>query len=148
MRPGRELDVQVAQEVLGHRVFVKNKKLFEETPAGERPLRFFDSDLNDAWEVAEKFRIALLPVDRDQWFAFAGQTEGWKSPTELLEFLQAGKFEGCGASVGKNAAKVICHAAVNAANKRKAEAEKSTSEPAESAEAVRITPDSQSEMTH
>lgn len=148
MRPGRELDVQVAQEVLGHKVFVKNKKLFEETPAGERPLRCFDSDLNDAWEVAEKFRIALLPVDRDQWFAFAGQTDGWKSPTELLEFLQAGKFEGCGASVGKNAAKAICHAALNAVNKRKHEATKSSDEVHVASEPVQASIEASSEMTH
>ncbi|MEQ1879261.1 MAG: hypothetical protein ABL958_21680 [Bdellovibrionia bacterium] len=122
MRPGRELDVKVAQEVLGHKVFVKNKKLFEETPVGERPLRLYDSDLNDAWEVADRLHIALLPVEGGQWFGFVGRVEGWKSPTELLEFLQAGDFTGCGASVGKNPAKVICQTAMNAITKRTEEA--------------------------
>jgi hypothetical protein len=122
MRPGRELDVLVAQEILGHRVFVKNKKLFEETPAGERPLRFFDSSMTDAWEVVEKMNITIIPVQESGWFAFVGRDRPWSSPAEFLEFLQKGEFMGCGAAVGKNPSKVICQAAISANEKRKAEA--------------------------
>ncbi|HEX4923282.1 MAG TPA: hypothetical protein VFV50_04320 [Bdellovibrionales bacterium] len=118
MRPGRELDVLVAQEVMGHKVFVKNKKLFEETPVGERPLRLYDSDLNHAWEVVEKMNITVIPVQADAWFAFVGREHRWQSPAEFLEFLQKGEFLGCGAAVGKNPPKVICQAAINALQKR------------------------------
>jgi hypothetical protein len=120
MNPARKLDAEVAEQVLGHKVFVKSKKLFEQTEKGERPLRFFDTDLNDAWEVAEKLNISLIAVEDGGWFAFVGP-RAWKSPTDLLEFINAGQFEGCGAAVGKSPARVICHAAINATNKRNQE---------------------------
>ena len=46
------------------------------------------------------------------------KNEDCPSSNELLEFLQAGSFAGCGASVGKNPSKAICQAALNAITKR------------------------------
>lgn len=119
MRPGREIDCRVAQEVFGHEIFVKKKILHEKTPLGERPLRKYDQEIEDAWLIAEKMYISLVAIQGGEWFAFAGANEGWESPTAFLKYLEAGDFSLCGASVHKKVAKAICEAALKAAEKRR-----------------------------
>lgn len=53
MRPGREIDARVAQEVFGHKVWAQNKTLFESAEKRERPLRKYSTEMEWAWEVAE-----------------------------------------------------------------------------------------------
>lgn len=117
MRPGRELDTYIAQEVLGHPVKVKQRDLWEVTPLGERPLRKFSRDITAAWEIVEKMGITVIPVADGNWFAFVGTGERWKSPTEFVEFLQKGDFMHSGAAVGENPAETICFAAVKSIEK-------------------------------
>lgn len=125
MRPGRELDTRIAQEVFGHKVWARAKVLMEDPATGERPLRQYSKGIEWAWEVAEKMNITLLPIEGGQWFAFVGPVEkqGWNSPQEMLEFLSSGNFKDCGADVGDNIALVICQAALKAIDKRKVLAE-------------------------
>ncbi|MGE0631103.1 MAG: hypothetical protein AB7O96_01755 [Pseudobdellovibrionaceae bacterium] len=120
MRPGREIDAKIAQEVFGYRVWARAKTLMENPPQGERPLRAYSKEMEWAWEIAEKLKITLLPIDGGQWFAFVGPIEklGWESPQALLQFLGAGNFNDCGAAVGDHAPTVICEAALNAMEKR------------------------------
>lgn len=120
MRPGREIDARIAQEVFGYEVTVVKKVLHERAPLGVRPLLKYSKDVAAAWLVAEKMHIAVLPVEGNSWFAMAGKSEGWKSPAEFLEFLQEAKFMEAGAAVGANIAETICLAALNAIEKRKA----------------------------
>jgi len=119
----------IARDVLGHDVFAKGKRLFERTDRGERPLRQYDADLNDAWEVVERLNMTLIPIKDEGWFAFVGKNEGWASPAEFLQFLQSGEFVGCGAAVGKSPSKTICHAALNALERRQSEAQKANGHP-------------------
>jgi hypothetical protein len=122
MRPGRELDVRIAKEVFGHNVWAQNKELFENAEKGDRPLRKYSKDIEWAMEVAKKMKVALLPVAGGDWFAFVGpeKSAGWESPQAMLQFLEAGNFNDCGAAVGTDAAKLICEAALKAVEKRQA----------------------------
>ncbi len=122
MRPGRELDCSIAQEVLGFEVYVKARVLYEKTPQGDRPLRTYSKEIQWAWEVAEKMSISLIPIENGAWFALVGNNEGWKSPAELITYLQTGNFINAGASVGPNPAHMICVAAMQAIEHKKAAA--------------------------
>lgn len=120
MRPGREIDTRIAQEVMGHHVWVRQKVLYENHSTGERPLRKYSAEMEWAWEVVLKMKMTLIPIVGGQWFAFVGGTanEGWESPQELLKVLESGNFSECGAAVGDNPALVICQAALKAVEKR------------------------------
>ncbi len=118
MRPGREIDCAVAQKVFGHRVFVKKRVLFEDTPKGDRPLRFYSKDIAHAWEVVEKLGISILPIENGDWFALVGSEDGWKTPAEFVEYLHKGNFVNAGAAVGKSAPQVICIAAIKSMDLR------------------------------
>jgi hypothetical protein len=120
MRPGRELDCSVAQEILGHDVYVKNRVLHERTPQGDRPLRNYTKEMQWAWEVAERANISLIPIENGSWFALAGTEFGWQSPAEFIAFLQKGDFLTSGAAVGPNPALMICVAAMKAFESKKA----------------------------
>lgn len=120
MRPGRELDCSVAQEILGHDVYAKSRVLYERTPQGERPLRNYTKEMQWAWEVAERANISLIPIENGCWFALAGNEFGWKSPAEFIAYLQTGDFLNSGAAVGANPALMICVAAMKAVESRAA----------------------------
>lgn len=121
MRPGREIDTRIAQEVFGHKVWARGKVLYENPATGERPLRNYTREIEWAWTVAEKMKVALLPIEGGQWFAFVGpeNVDGWPAPEAMLKVLEEKNFEGCGASVGDNVAFLICEAALRALDKRK-----------------------------
>lgn len=123
MRPGREMDTRIAREIFGHEVWATNKTLHEKTAEGKRPLRTYTKDVEYAWEVAEKLRITVLPVNGHQWFAFCAGNEGWESPQVFAEFLRAGDFKNCGAAVSEKVAVAICEAALRALDKRFVESE-------------------------
>lgn len=119
MRPGREIDTRIAQEVFGHKVWAQNKILLESAEKGERPLRRYSKEMEWAWEVAEKMKVALIPVVEGQWFAFVAPDDGgWESPQAMLGFLENGDFAKCGAALGTEIPLVICQAALKAAEKR------------------------------
>ncbi len=119
MRPGREVDARVAQEIFGYEVWAKNKVLHERTPEGERPLRTYSKDIQYAWPVAEKMRVSLTATADGEWFAFVGPHVGWESPKTFLAYLEGGDFNDCGAAAGASAAQVICEAALKAIEKKK-----------------------------
>jgi len=123
MRPGREIDTRIAKEVFGHEVWATNKTLHEKTAEGKRPLRNYTKEIEWAWEVADRLKITLLPVEGGRWFAFSAENEGWESPQAFVEFLQKGDYKGCGAAVGERPAFVICEAALRAIDKRAQERE-------------------------
>jgi hypothetical protein len=123
MRPGREreIDARIAKEIFGFDVFAKNDVLFEVSSEGERPLRTYSRNMESAWDVASKMRIAIIPIDGQQWFAFAkGAFDGWSGPEAFLEFLKAGDFSLCGACVHASPAQAICEAALVSQQKRMA----------------------------
>ncbi len=117
MRPGREIDARVAQEIFGYEVFAKNKVLHESTEKGPRPLRNYSKEMEWAWKVAEQMRVSLVPIEGGQWFAFAGPSQGWENPEAFLTYLRAGDFSKCGASVNTDPAAAICEAALVAKQK-------------------------------
>ena len=120
MRPGREIDCTLAQDVFGHRVFVRKGILHEETPKGDRPLRQYTRDMNAAWEVASKLNVSLIPIEGGQWFALLGSRDGgWKSPADFITYLQSGQFANAGAAVAGTASLAICLAATRALEARK-----------------------------
>jgi hypothetical protein len=121
MRPGREIDTRVAQEIFGNMVWASNKTVHEKAGDIKRPLRKYTREMEWAWEVADKMRISVIPVRTGQWFAFCAGEEGWESPQAFAEFLAAGDFKGCGAALADSAALAICEAALRAAEKRRAE---------------------------
>lgn len=123
-KPSRELNILVATEVFGYRVFRTKGELYESHPLGDRPLRNYSKDIQWAWEVAEKMNVSLISTVENQWFALIGPEEvkGWNSPKAALEFLEAGKFNGAGAAVSENPALSICLAAIKACEKRKTQA--------------------------
>ena len=120
VRPGRELDTRIAKEVFGYKVWAQAKVLYENAEKGDRPLRNYSREIEYAFEVANKMKITLIPVEGSQWFAFTGPIEktGWESPQAVFVFLEAGNYDNCGAAVGENPAAVICEAALRAVDKR------------------------------
>lgn len=120
MRAGRELNIRIATEILGFEVRRHKGELYEFRPQGSRPLRDYSNDMEFAWEVATAVKITLIPIVGDQWFAFIGSPnhEGWESPQAILEFLNAGNFEGSGAAVNVNPALAICTAAIKMSEKK------------------------------
>jgi hypothetical protein len=128
MRPGREIDVKVAEQVFGYEVFVKNRILHERTEKGDRPLRNYTKEIEWAWLVAEKMRISVVAIEGNQWFAFAASNEGWSGPDAFLTHLQSGQFDLCGAAVESTAAEAICKAAVTAKHKQSLKAESALGE--------------------
>ena len=123
MRPGRELNTRIANEVFGYNVFRHKGELTENHPLGLRPLRNYSNDIEWAWEVAKHMKVTLLPTVDQQWFAFVGSADkqGWASPQEALQFLEAGDFKGAGAAVNENPCLAICMASLRALEKRQAE---------------------------
>lgn len=121
MRPGREIDTRIAREIFGNEVWATNKVVHEKAGDIKRPLRNYTKEMEWAWEVAKKMRISLLPINDGNWFAFAAGQEGWESPQQFAEFLQAGNFQSCGASVGPDAPMAICEAALRAVEKARVE---------------------------
>jgi hypothetical protein len=122
MRPGREIDCSIAQEVFGYRVYVKKRVLYEDAEKGERPLREYTKQMTWAWEVAEKMSISLIPIEGGQWFALVGPEFGWRSPADFIQYLQEGNFVNSGAAVGPDAPMMICLAALKSIATRKAQA--------------------------
>ncbi|MES2854973.1 MAG: hypothetical protein V4692_03870 [Bdellovibrionota bacterium] len=125
MRPGRETDVRIAKEVFGHKVWAQGKVLYENAAKGDRPLRSYTKEMEWAAEVVEKMHMTLIPIQGGEWFAFVGPELqlGWESPQAVLEFLNSGNFNDCGAAVGTSLPLVICDAALKAVEKRAAIAE-------------------------
>ncbi|MBC7533815.1 MAG: hypothetical protein H7318_19785 [Oligoflexus sp.] len=122
MNKPRELDILMAQKVLGHQTYhEKTGALRERLPSGQtRPLRPFANDITAAWEIVEKLGITLLPVDQG-WFALVGQKRGWTSPAEFITYLQTADFANSGAAVGEQAPMTICLAAMKALERRHVE---------------------------
>jgi hypothetical protein len=112
LKVGRELDILIAKDILGHRI-EKNKKFgfLETTPLGARPMKKYSKEIDAAWEVAEHLGITLLPIQDGTWFAMIGPAKGWASPAEFLKYLQEGKFLQGGAAVAETAPLAICLAA-------------------------------------
>jgi hypothetical protein len=79
----------------------------------------------------------VLPIEGGQWFVFSGGNDGWRSPQHFIETLQKGEFMDSGAAVGESAPYVICMAALNTLEKRKARAEGQASQ-AEAAAAPNV----------
>ncbi len=119
MRPGRELDTKIAEDIFGHTVLVKQKVLHERTPGGDRPLRNYSKEIQWAWEVAKKMNITMIPIEGGTWFAMAGKENGWGSPGEFIAYLTTGNFVDSGAAVGDDAPLMICLAALKALESRK-----------------------------
>jgi hypothetical protein len=128
MRPGREIDARIAKEIFGHKVWAQAKVLYENAPKGDRPLRNYSKEMEWAWEVIEKMKVTLIPIEGGQWFAFVGpqkligEKNGWESPDAVLKFLEAKQFEDCGAAVGDNVPLLVCQASLIANEKRLAAA--------------------------
>ena len=121
MRPGRELNIQIANEVFGYKVWKHKGVWTENAITGDRPLRNYSNDIQWAFEVAEKMKVTLIPVVENSWFAFVPTPDhqGWESPQAVLKFLEAGSFPNSGAAVNENPALAICIAALNSIEKNK-----------------------------
>lgn len=118
MTPGRDFDLAIAREVMGHPVQEREGQWFETTGAGLRPLGRYSSELEAAFEVARKLGVTLIPVEGGQWFAFVGPRPEWKSPAEFLQHLGQADFARSGAAVAESPAFSICVAAYNAIQQR------------------------------
>jgi hypothetical protein len=119
MIAGKQLDKQVATQVLGHSVVQqKNRALVEGTPRGQRPLASYSTEIGAAWEVAEHLGITLIPIEGGTWFAMAGKENGWTGPAEFIKFLQTAEFMNTGAAVAETAPLAICLAAIKVVEKR------------------------------
>jgi hypothetical protein len=124
MRKGKELDLQIAKEVMGHSISREKRGTWiEGTPKGTRPLKAYSSDISAAWEVAAKIGVSLIPVEGNGWFALVGEPGGWKSPADFIQYLQTADFAQAGAAVGDDAPLMICIAAMKQIEKQNAQAE-------------------------
>lgn len=119
MKPGKEMDIAIATEVLGYSVHRQKNIFYEGAPKGTRPLRAYSKDIQDAWEVAEKMGITLIPIEGGSWFAYVGPKNGWKDPAEFMRCLQSADFVRSGAAISESGALSICLAALNAIAQRK-----------------------------
>lgn len=117
---GTEVDALIAQYVMEHDV-IRQKKggIKERTSQGLiRPLRAYSRDMNAAWEVAQKMRVTLIPIQERSWFALVGKPGGWESPAELMQYMAENAFAEGGAAVQNTAPLAICLAALTAVQKR------------------------------
>jgi hypothetical protein len=119
---GQEIDVLVAEHVMGHGIVRQKKGGVKErtSPNQMRPLRAYSRDMNAAWEVAQKMHVTLIPIEDHSWFAFVGKNEGWTSPAELMQHMADNSFGKGGAAVQESAPLAICLAALTAIQKRMA----------------------------
>lgn len=94
IRPNRDLNMKIATDVFGYTVWKHKGVWTENATSGDRPLRNYSNDLQWAWEVAEKMKVTLIPVEQNEWFAFIPTLKhsGWESPAAVLKFLEAGIF--------------------------------------------------------
>jgi hypothetical protein len=104
MTPGKELNIMVAERVLGK--------------SAQRPVRDYSNSIEAAWEVATQMNITLIPIDDGSWFAMVAPEGGFRSPQAFIECMQKGEFADSGAAVTKSAPLSICIAAINAVSKR------------------------------
>jgi hypothetical protein len=105
MQAGKDLNHLVAERVFGY-------------AKGSRSVRDYSNNMQDAWEVASRMGITLIPIEDGSWFAMVGPSEGWRSPQAFIECMQKGEFADSGAAVTKSAALSICIAAMKAVEKR------------------------------
>jgi hypothetical protein len=119
MKPGKEMDILVATQVMGHAISKQKQMVYEASHQGTRPLRSYSKNIEDAWEVVMAIGITMIPIDDGSWFAMVGPREGWKSPAEFIDCMQKGDFARSGAAVTQSAPLSICLAALNAVEKRK-----------------------------
>jgi hypothetical protein len=119
LKVGRELDIIMAQEVLGHEV-AKNKKFgfVETTPLGTRPMKKYSKDIEAAWEIALHLGVTLLPIQDGTWFAMIGPERGWESPAQFYKYMQDAQFMRSGAAVAESGPLAICLAAYQAVQRR------------------------------
>jgi hypothetical protein len=117
MKAGREFDILISTEVLGHTIHKQESSYFEVTSEGIRPLRAYSAQMDAAWDVIQSQGITLIPIEGGLWFAFAGPGGGWRSPAEFLECLQKGEFVNSGAAVSESAPLSACLAAWNKTQK-------------------------------
>ena len=119
LKIGRELDILIARDILGHQV-EKNKKFgfVEITPIGTRPMKKYSKDIEAAWEVALHLGVTLLPIQDGTWFALVGPEVGWESPAQFYEYMQKAEFVKAGAAVAETAPLAICLAAYRANQSR------------------------------
>ena len=106
MKPGRELNNLIAEQVMGI------------SPGTTRTPRDYSNNMADAWEVATRMGITLIPIEDGSWFAMVGPNKGWRSPQAFIECMQKGDFAKSGAAVSENAALSICIAAIKALENR------------------------------
>lgn len=123
MKKAREVDILMAQRVLGHSIYYeKSGAIREKAHNGQsRPLRSYSTDISAAWELVEKLGMTLIPV-AGGWFALVGPKAAWDNPAEFLAFLQKGDFVNGGAAVGESAPLTVCMAALKVLEKRDVEA--------------------------
>jgi hypothetical protein len=105
MTPGRDLNNLIAERVMGQE-------------KGTKPVRDYSNKIEDAWEVATRLGISLIPVADHSWFAMVGPIGGFQSPADFIECMQKADFANSGAAVTKSAALSICIAAIKATEKR------------------------------
>jgi hypothetical protein len=102
----------IARHIFHHEVIIKRKIPTEITAAGERPLREYSREIGAAFDVAKALNISLIPIEGGQWFALAGQSQGFTSPGQFIQYLSAGNFVDAGAAVTESAPLSICLAAM------------------------------------
>jgi hypothetical protein len=119
MTVGRELDVLIAEHILGHGIVRQKKGTIKErvSPQIFRPLRAYSKDIGAAWEVVERLKITLIPIEGDRWFSFVGKRAGWESPADLFKYLQEANFVESGAAIADTAPLAICLAAIKTIEK-------------------------------
>ena len=126
MKESREIDVLMAQQILGHTTYhEKSGAMRERLPSGQsRPLRNYTLDISAAWEVVQQLGMTMIPVE-EGWFALVGKKRGWESPAKFLVYLQTADFANSGAAVGEHAPMTICMAAMKALDNRQLETDAS-----------------------
>jgi hypothetical protein len=112
MRPGREIDTLIAKHIFNHDVIIKRKIPTEITSAGERPLREYSKEMGAAFDVMRTLNISLIPIENGQWFALAGEVQGFASPAEFIKYLSIGNFQDAGAAIAETAPLAISLAAI------------------------------------
>jgi len=64
MKPGRELDMLVAEKVMGWMVKVREIVWSVDKHGFTRPLPFFSSDIKDAWQVVESIKGRRIAIEK------------------------------------------------------------------------------------
>lgn len=120
MKPGRELDALIAEKVMGWIPYEPERAFAYpgwHTPDGEflniARLPPYSTDITAAWEVVDKLKLAVVPIDETKWWAGKMGDHGHdEDPLTSDTWVEQAMRDGKHGRIADTAPHAICLAAL------------------------------------